>query len=81
MMPVAWPTLERDEVGPGRRACRIHDEERDAGNGDVAKAVQRDRLVALVLAPQPSPAVGGVGLAKIDDAELLPRQRRRRWTP
>ena len=33
--------------------------------------MQRDRFVALVLAPQPSAAVGGVGLAKIDDAELL----------
>ena len=42
-----------------------------AGDGDVAEAVQRHRLVALVFAPEAAAAVGRVRLAQIDDAELL----------
>ena len=67
----ARAALERDQVGAVGRARRIHDEERHARDGDVAEPVQRDRLVALVLAAEPAPAVGRVGLPQIDDAELL----------
>ena len=48
------------------------------GHRHVAEAVQRHRLVALVVAAQAAPAVGGVRVAQVDDAELLLVVRRAR---
>ena len=70
-IPAARPALQRDQVRAARGPRRIHHEERHAGHRHVAELVQRDRLVALVFAAEPAAAVRRVGLAQIDDAELL----------
>ena len=69
--PAAGAALERHQVGAAQRSRRVHDEERNPRHRHVAEAVQRDSLVALVFAAQAAAAVGGVGLAQVDDAEPL----------